>query len=81
MRIAAAVGVALLLIIWISGGSASSGQFRTAPITRGDLVVSITATGTVEPEEVIDVGAQVAGLILSFGKDRTAKLLTMVRTF
>jgi len=31
--------------------------------------VSIGATGTVEPEEVIDVGAQVAGRIMSFGKD------------
>jgi len=44
-------------------------SFRTAQVTRGDLMVSISATGTVEPEEVIDVGAQVAGQILSFGKD------------
>jgi HlyD family secretion protein len=29
----------------------------------------ISATGTVEPEEVVDVGAQVAGLIDYFGKD------------
>ncbi len=43
--------------------------FQTAEVQRGDLVVSISATGTVEPEEVIDVGAQVAGQILSFGKD------------
>jgi len=35
--------------------------YRTAEISRGDLLVSISATGTVEPEEVIDVGAQVAG--------------------
>jgi HlyD family secretion protein len=43
--------------------------FRTTSVTRGDLVASISATGTVEPEEVIDVGAQVAGRIVSFGKD------------
>ena len=43
--------------------------YRTAPVKRGDLLVSISATGTVEPEEVIDVGAQVAGQIMSFGKD------------
>jgi HlyD family secretion protein len=29
----------------------------------------ISATGTIEPEEVVDVGAQVGGKILSFGKD------------
>jgi HlyD family secretion protein len=44
-------------------------SFRTTPVKHGDLLVSISATGTVEPEEVIDVGAQIAGQILSFGKD------------
>ena len=47
--------------------------YRTSQVTRGDLLVSISATGTVEPEEVIDVGAQVAGQILSFGKDANGK--------
>lgn len=48
-------------------------NYRTAAITHGDLSVTINATGTVEPEEVIDVGAQVAGQILSFGKDVKGK--------
>jgi HlyD family secretion protein len=47
--------------------------FQTAEVKRGDLLVSISATGTVEPEEVVDVGAQVAGQILSFGKDAEGK--------
>ncbi len=47
--------------------------YRTAEIKRGDLRVTISATGTVEPEEVIDVGAQVAGRIVSFGKDSKGK--------
>jgi len=47
--------------------------YRTAPVKRADLLVSISATGTVEPEEVIDVGAQVAGQIMSFGKDASGK--------
>jgi HlyD family secretion protein len=47
--------------------------YRTARITRGNLLVTISATGTVEPEEVIDVGAQVAGQILSFGRDADGK--------
>src|SRR3989442_15964487 len=44
--------------------------FTTTTVKRGDLVATITATGTIEPVEVIDVGAQVAGLIKSFGKDK-----------
>jgi len=41
--------------------------FRTEPVSRGELVATISGTGTLEPEEVIDVGAQVAGLIKEFG--------------
>ena len=44
-------------------------QFRTVTMERGDLLATINATGTVEPEEVIDVGAQVVGQIRSFGRD------------
>ncbi len=47
--------------------------YRTAQVTRGNLLVSISATGTLEPEEVVDVGAQVAGQIVSFGKDAQGK--------
>jgi HlyD family secretion protein len=43
--------------------------FRTTHVKRGDLVVSISSTGTLEPEEVVDVGAQVAGMILRLGTD------------
>ena len=48
-------------------------EFKTAKVQRGDLLATISATGTIEPEEVIDVGAQVAGLITSFGKDAANK--------
>ena len=48
-------------------------EYRTANVTRGDLVATIGATGTVEPEEVVDVGAQVAGQIVEFGKDTSGK--------
>ena len=43
--------------------------FRTVAVTRGDLLSTISATGTIEPEEVVDVGAQVMGLIQEFGPD------------
>jgi len=44
-----------------------------ASVQRRDLVATISATGTVEPEEVVDVGAQVAGQISAFGKDKNGK--------
>lgn len=44
-------------------------NYRLVAVKRGDVASTISATGTVEPEEVVDVGAQVAGLILEFGPD------------
>ncbi len=43
--------------------------YRTAPVERGAIMAAIGATGTIMPEEVIDVGAQVAGRIDRFGPD------------
>jgi HlyD family secretion protein len=68
----------LLLVLLLVGGGAGywylsaapkGAAFKTEPVTRGDLLAEISATGTLEPEDVIDVGAQVAGQIKEFGID------------
>jgi HlyD family secretion protein len=48
-------------------------SFTTALVKRGDVVAAIGATGTIEPLEVVDVGAQVAGRVSEFGKDKDGK--------
>ena len=59
---------------WFMGrGGGEDVTYRTAKVTRGDVLSTISATGTVEPEEVVDVGAQVAGQIASFGNDVEGK--------
>lgn len=77
MRILA-IGVAIVVI----GGAAAgylrpkhetATMLRTQVLKRGDLTATVSGTGTVEPEEVVDVGAQVAGQIISFGKDRNGR--------
>ncbi|MCE5335090.1 MAG: efflux RND transporter periplasmic adaptor subunit [Desulfobacteraceae bacterium] len=73
--VAVALGAVLALAFYLSSGKSQSAGFRTVPVQRGDLHATISATGTVEPEEVIDVGAQVAGRILAFGKDRDGKAI------
>lgn len=47
-------------------------RYRTHAIERGDLSFTVGATGTVEPEEVVDVGAQLAGRINKIGQDPRA---------
>jgi HlyD family secretion protein len=74
--------IVILVLIGLTAGvggwywhvsSKTHTEYRTQKVERGDLLSTISATGTVEPEEVVDVGAQVAGLILSFGTDSNGK--------
>lgn len=53
--------------------SAPAITFKTAEVKRGQMLATISATGSIEPEAVVDVGAQVAGLIVSFGSDANGK--------
>jgi HlyD family secretion protein len=59
--------------LWWRSGNGSSISFTTALLKHGDVVATITATGTIEPLEVVDVGAQVAGRIQAFGNDIAGK--------
>lgn len=63
----AAAGGGVSWFVWDSGQAKTS--YRTTPVVRGDVTSAISATGTVEPEEVIDVGAQVQGKIETLGRD------------
>ncbi len=44
-------------------GKKGAVQFRTAPVTRGTLRATVTATGTVNPVVTVNVGTQVSGTI------------------
>ena len=52
-----------------SGEDEDTPKFRTAPVVKGDFVSKVQATGTLEPSELVDVGAQVTGEIKEFGTD------------
>jgi HlyD family secretion protein len=52
---------------------ADAPPYRTEQVKRGDLLITVGATGTIEPEEVVDVGAQVMGRIKELGKDLRGK--------
>jgi HlyD family secretion protein len=82
MRRSLKASVTIAAILLLVGGwgvwqwrahAAHKPAFRHAAVKRGDLFVTITATGTLEPEEVVDVGAQVEGQINVFGKDKSGK--------
>jgi len=67
------VGLAVVGV-WSYRSGRDKGQvFHTTPVRRGDLVTTISATGTIEPIASVDIGAQVAGVINAFGKDSRGK--------
>lgn len=71
--------IAIAVIAAVAGGgwyyyshktkSSAMPDYITAEVTRTDLMKSISATGTVEPEELVNVGAQVSGKITVFEND------------
>jgi HlyD family secretion protein len=71
--------LALLLVLggtayWFESRATSAPiAYRTETATRGPLVAAINATGTLEPEDVVDVGAQTAGLVKEFGTGSDGK--------
>jgi HlyD family secretion protein len=74
---AAVIGVVMLGagVWWWRARSRSQLSFRTAVVKRGDVEATISANGTVEPKETVDVGAQVAGRITTFGTDIQGKAI------
>jgi len=47
--------------------------FNLAEVKRGRLEATVGSTGTLQPREVVDVGAQVVGRIVFIGKDPHTK--------
>jgi HlyD family secretion protein len=61
----AAGGVAILagVLLWLSGDGKDSVQYRTEALRRGDLVVTVSATGNLQPTNQVDVGSELSGTI------------------
>jgi HlyD family secretion protein len=58
---------------WWHGRGGVKVTYTTAPVSRGDVIATISATGTIEPMESVDVGAQVDGRVVAFGTDVDGK--------
>ena len=63
------VVVAVVFMAFRPGAGTPDFNFRTAPAARGDLTVTVTATGTIQPLNQVDVGAEISGLIVAVHVD------------
>lgn len=67
-----AIGVGALLLIllgWRIFGSAEAVQYATADVTRGNLTVTVSATGKLAPTNQVTVGSELSGLVESVSVD------------
>lgn len=76
-----AIGAAVLVIALILTGvlvlrarTTGSVAYATAPVAQQDLVQTVTATGTVNPQNTIDVGTQVSGIISEIDVDYNSQV-------
>ncbi|WP_375398927.1 efflux RND transporter periplasmic adaptor subunit [uncultured Sphingomonas sp.] len=60
--IAIGVVVLILLLMRIFGGTAPAG-YASEPAARGDLTVTVSATGKLAPTNQVDVGSELSGLV------------------
>src|SRR4029077_14252598 len=48
----------------------SSGmEYKTSPVTRGDVVQTVTANGSLTPVQLVEVGSQISGVITQIKVD------------
>jgi HlyD family secretion protein len=79
------VGI-IAAVLWYSATRNSTAvQYKTAPVTRGDLTVIVTATGTVQPVNQVDVGTEISGTIRTVEVDyndrvKVGQVLTRIDT-
>jgi HlyD family secretion protein len=61
--VAAAVVVVLLLLSRCVLGGGGATEYATAPVERGELTVTVSATGKLAPTNQVTVGSQLSGLV------------------
>ena len=73
------IGLVVLAAL-VAGGlmlrdeSEAAAEWRTATVERGDLVVAVTATGTLQPVTQVQVGTQVTGNIQALYADFNSRV-------
>jgi HlyD family secretion protein len=63
------VAVTAAMIIWKMANKSNSMQFKTQEVQRGNLIVTVTATGTLQPTNQVDVSSELSGIIKSVEVD------------
>ena len=61
--VAIVVALLLIAILWMASGKTTQVRYVTEPVTRGNLIVIVTATGSVQPTNKVDVSSELSGTV------------------
>lgn len=65
---------AVSFAIWRAGAKAEAPKFKTEDVRLGDLTVIVTATGTLQPTNKVDVGSELSGTIKTVEVDYNSRV-------
>lgn len=51
------------VIYWQSGNTTNDMQYQTQEVQQGSLVITVSATGNLEPTNQVDVGSELSGIV------------------
>jgi HlyD family secretion protein len=68
--IALAIPISIVAFtLWSGGNRAETARYETQPAVIGDLTVTVTATGTVQPTNEVDVSSELSGIVRTVDVD------------
>lgn len=68
----ALVALGLVAALWWWAAAPNAGApftYTTAPVTRGDLTVTVTATGSIEPTNLVEISSELSGTLTAVHVD------------
>jgi len=73
-----AVAIGVLLLVFLAmrlfGGEGDPVRYATVPLDRGNLTVTVSATGNLQPTNQVDVGSQISGLVTRVNVDNNDRV-------
>ncbi len=76
LLVAAACAAVLLYMHFSAGSSGNGARFVTEPVTKDDLTVTVTATGTVQPTNEVEVSSELSGIVREVFVDYNSEVTT-----
>lgn len=61
--VAAIIVIVIVGLQWFGNGKSQTVRYSTTEVTRSKLTVAVTATGTLQPVNQVDVGSEISGTI------------------